>query len=769
MACRRFPPIASLLALALTVATAAALGGLLCREAGRIASLWIANGVLVAVLLCAPRRHWPAYLAAGAAANLGVNLALGDALPAGIGLTLCNTVEILIAARWLPPQPDLTLPRTLVRFLGLGAVVAPAVSAILAAALLSAGRGAPFTAALRWWFAADALGMAVTVPLVLNLLGGHLKPMLRPGHAWRTIALLLAFVATTTAIFAQSRYPLLFLAFPMLLLVTANLGVSGASLAVFLLAVIALSFTIAGSGPFTLKPGVALSEKIITAQGFLCVGLLMSLAVGAILAERSRAYEALRSQKRRLQQSEAKLRISEAHYRALTECAGDMIVRTRSDRTRAYVSPAAHALLGFTPAELLELDFAGFLHPEDRERVETAYSEFRRRGGRTTCSYRLRHKDGSYVWVESAWVAVAPESGSGNGVEVVAIVRDVSERKAAETLLAAALARAEAAERQAARDQARLADAIEVIPAGFILFDAEHRLVTCNSKYRDLYDRTADLLTPGVSAADLVRIGVERGQYEIGGAAPGAWAEARLLRHYGEMGRHEQRLGDGRWIQVEERRTAEGGIVGIRVDITAAKRREADLAAARDAAEVASSELAHLAATDALTGLANRRQLDLALEAEWKRALRDRTCLALILLDVDCFKAYNDRYGHQQGDSVLRRVAACLDASIRRPGDLAARYGGEEFAALLPATGIEGAMQVAEQARGHVMALAAEHPGSVHGMLTASLGVAAIVPTHAATPASLLEAADKALYIAKRAGRNRCEAQLGAAVSALAE
>ncbi len=122
------------------------------------------------------------------------------------------------------------------------------------------------------------------------------------------------------------------------------------------------------------------------------------------------------------------LRESEARYRLLAEYAADMIVRTRADRTRAYVSPASRTLLGFEPHEIIDCDFATFLHPDDWERVTTEYDRFLSSGGRETHTYRLRHKDGRYVWVEAHWVAA--DSG------VISVVRDISERKAAEAQIA---------------------------------------------------------------------------------------------------------------------------------------------------------------------------------------------------------------------------------------------------------------------------------------------------------------------------------------------
>lgn len=172
----------------------------------------------------------------------------------------------------------------------------------------------------------------------------------------------------------------------------------------------------------------------------------------------------------------------------------------------------------------------------------------------------------------------------------------------------------------------------------------------------------------------------------------------------------------------------------------------------------ANERLQELSFQDALTGLYNRRYFDDFLEREFRRALRNQGVLALIMIDVDHFKAYNDRFGHQAGDDCLRRVAAALTLVIHRPSDLIARYGGEEFAAVLPETLLDGALEVAEKLRARVAALQLPHPDSPYGIVTISGGVAACQPEPGDHPQSLIEAADAALYHAKRAGRNRVSA-----------
>jgi two-component system chemotaxis family response regulator WspR len=166
--------------------------------------------------------------------------------------------------------------------------------------------------------------------------------------------------------------------------------------------------------------------------------------------------------------------------------------------------------------------------------------------------------------------------------------------------------------------------------------------------------------------------------------------------------------------------------------------------------------LEQLSSIDGLTGIANRRRFDAALDEEWRRATRDDKTLSLILIDVDFFKRYNDRYGHLGGDDCLRQIAAALAAEAHRAGDLVARYGGEEFVVLLPRTAAGGTAVVAEGMRQRVVALALPHEGSeVAAHVTISLGSATLRVDEHSTPQRLIELADLALYDAKKSGRNR--------------
>ena len=176
------------------------------------------------------------------------------------------------------------------------------------------------------------------------------------------------------------------------------------------------------------------------------------------------------------------------------------------------------------------------------------------------------------------------------------------------------------------------------------------------------------------------------------------------------------------------------------------------------AVEKANEQLLRLSTTDGLTGLANRRHFDQVLEAEWRRAVRQSQSLALIMVDADYFKKYNDHYGHQNGDDCLRRIASVLLIHTQRAGELAARYGGEEFAVILPDTSLAQALAWAEDMRQAVVKLALPHAATDLGIVSLSLGVAGAIPgDFDGDVSSLIAAADRALYRAKEKGRNRVE------------
>ncbi|MGH8493318.1 MAG: GGDEF domain-containing protein [Moraxellaceae bacterium] len=202
-------------------------------------------------------------------------------------------------------------------------------------------------------------------------------------------------------------------------------------------------------------------------------------------------------------------------------------------------------------------------------------------------------------------------------------------------------------------------------------------------------------------------------------------------------------------VHVVRRGTEVEALVGFMFDISERKKNEQELLRLQ-------RELEELSYKDGLTRVFNRRMFDVVMEREWANAYRQQQPLSLVLLDLDFFKHYNDHYGHLAGDACLQRVAALLEGSALRPRDMVARFGGEEFILVLPETDAEAAEAVAERCRLLVADERIPHPASpVGGHLSASLGVATIIPTDHDSPLQFIEAVDRLLYSAKQQGRNR--------------
>jgi len=192
-------------------------------------------------------------------------------------------------------------------------------------------------------------------------------------------------------------------------------------------------------------------------------------------------------------------------------------------------------------------------------------------------------------------------------------------------------------------------------------------------------------------------------------------------------------------------------LIGFMFDITERKETEQELARLQ-------KQLEELSFTDSLTGVGNRRLFDSIMEVEWVNAHRNRQPISLLFLDVDYFKQYNDHFGHIEGDACLRLVAQALKNAATRPRDFFGRYGGEEFVLVLPETDSKAAVKIAERCRNLIFKQQIPHPKSgVSQILTISLGVGTVIPTHDLDAKTFIESVDRLLYIAKDKGRNRAE------------
>ncbi len=219
--------------------------------------------------------------------------------------------------------------------------------------------------------------------------------------------------------------------------------------------------------------------------------------------------------------------------------------------------------------------------------------------------------------------------------------------------------------------------------------------------------------------------------------------------------RYRYHTASGGFIWVELRASAVLNACGVTTEYVCNVRDITQQKLAEDELAEANAELSVMTLSDALTGIANRRNFDQTLRREWNRAMRSGRPLALLMIDADHFKEYNDQYGHLAGDECLKSLAASLGGAVRRAGDLVARYGGEEFAAILPDLTSDKAAIVAERMRLSLMEQTIAHERNPPGIVTVSIGVAAMMPGRGMEAKALLQLADEALYQAKREGRNR--------------
>ena len=292
------------------------------------------------------------------------------------------------------------------------------------------------------------------------------------------------------------------------------------------------------------------------------------------------------------------------------------------------------------------------------------------------------------------------------------------------------------------------ATALESLADGVLMVDEHDLAIWANHAFLVLY---------GLSGiADLAR-------RHFGDIYAGAWlGEEPTARYTAGLAALKERqrfsgapyelaLPHDRWVRIVELRgtQANGCSFFSHMDVTESRRQQEEL-------RLLTSRLESLAVTDALTGLANRRRFDEVLEAEWRRAQRAGTTLALLMMDVDHFKHLNDTHGHPFGDEVLKRVGSVLAQRVQRMGSLVARYGGEEFAVLLPGTDAQGARELAESIRQTVQDLVHGNERTGPVGVTVSIGMAcASDGAFNAYSAMLVDMADRALYEAKRTGRNQ--------------
>ncbi|ODG97900.1 hypothetical protein A4S05_11485 [Nostoc sp. KVJ20] len=453
--------------------------------------------------------------------------------------------------------------------------------------------------------------------------------------------------------------------------------------------------------------------------------------------------------------------------------------------TSIYLNEKSVTVLGYSPEEICQADpqwFINCFHPDDRHLCYDVPSRFVNLQDNEVLSteYRFRHKNGDWRWLNTREVVFARDA-NGSPTQILGSVEDINTRKQAEAIL-----------RQQAEGERLITEVTQQIRQSLNLEEVLNTTVnsirqclgsdsvaiyqlesdgsgnfaaeslgddypqrleltmhpfSLNRDFSDYYQGLPKVfhdIQESDFSADLFKL-LQLYQIKAAIIVPilnGEHLWGLLIAHQCAAPRYWQAFEVNLLQQLASQ-------VAIAIHQSVLYQQ----------VQAANEELHRLATLDGLTQIANRRRFDEYLEGEWQRLKREQLALSLILFDVDFFKLYNDTYGHLAGDDCLRQLASALKNIVKRPADLVARYGGEEFAVILPNTEIQGAIYLAETIRQAVRDLAIPHAQSrVCDRITVSLGVVSIVPNCEISPPDLINAADKALYVAKQQGRDQVHA-----------
>ena len=428
------------------------------------------------------------------------------------------------------------------------------------------------------------------------------------------------------------------------------------------------------------------------------------------------------------ERAEAALVKSEHKYRQLVESLNEGIVVLDPSADITFVNPGMEEISGYPAEELQGEKLFSFIEAEDLATVKGKI-ERRKMGIKERYELELRRKDGAKIWTSIKAAPLYDERGTFSG-SLLGVV-DITKRKRFEAALMESEERFRAIA-SAAKDAIILIDDVGMITfwnhgAEMIFGHSSDEAMGC-----DMHR----LIVPE-EFHEAHRKGFPRFSETGEGAVVGKTIEVRAIKK------------DGTRFPIELSISAVHAVnrwhaVGIVRDITQRKEME--------------NRLKRYSYMDGLTSIANRRHFEETLDREWGRAKRVDKPIALIMGDIDFFKAYNDTYGHWRGDDCLKAVARCLSITLNRPGDLVARYGGEEFVVVLPDTDASGAVHVAEALRAEIEAMEIPHASSTASkVVTISLGIADAIPSEGCSPRDLIAQSDRALYRAKDKGRNRVE------------
>ena len=677
------------------------------RQPGSLSPIWIASGVLAGVLITSARSNWRGLVLAALTANVLVRVFSADAWQIALGRGFASTLDaVLVAFAIIHYAGDATDPanvKRVARVAVASTVGATALSAAIAASVQASFDRSSFWSMFMTWFASHTLGMVIfaTLTVVACVMGTRLLG--RPGHRIELALSIVLTAVTCLAVFTQSRYPLLFLVYPPLLYGAFRHRFAGVVFGVSLVTLIATAETLSGHGPFHLIPNAGSIERILLLQVFLASACMLALPVAVVLSERGFLAR--------------KLAKNERDYRILADYSHDLVVRIAADGRRLYVSPSAKDMLGWDVTEFAEQSM-DLVHPDDVAPFTQALNGLYATGGSATILYRVRHKDGHYVWIE-ANARRMPKNEGGGEPEIIYSGRDVSSRVEAERALS--------------ENQQRLRAITDNLPVFMVHVNTEERYT-----YANAYTGVVMAIDPATIIGQRLRDVLDAEYYAqikpyVDAALRGETPRFEIEREY--AGEHY--YFHSTYVPDIDADGKIGGFYVMSSDITQLKRTEI--------------ELALLARYDGLTGLANRYHFNESAELALARHRRSKRPLALLYLDIDHFKQINDSRGHAVGDAVLQEFAQRLKGCLRVT-DFAARLGGDEFVVLVEDVDAPDAPELIARK----MIVAMQPAIVVDGKelhVTTSIGIA-FSSRISSSRDELLQTADKALYAAKAAGRN---------------
>ncbi len=687
--------------------------GLLCllsitftHQPGGLSNLWPASGVLVGVLLTAPASRWNVYIVAALLANVLVRLMYTGGWYSSIVLGIVSTLDAFVVAyalrRFGGNLFDMSRTIAVSTLATTSTIVACAASALIAAATLKIFRGADFWPLFATWFSVHAIGMVIFATLTAFACAQGSRLFGRPGKRIERLLVVTLVAVASIAVFAQSRYPLLFIIPPVALLAAFRYRFSGFVLSTTVISIIAVISTLTGHGPLMLSVDTTPAERAFVLQLFIGSICVLTLPVAIVLTQRKWL--------------ERRLASSESEYRLLAEYSHDLVVRIDAQGNRKYISPSASEMLGWNLDELREERW-DLIHVDDRATLMVAMAKLRVEGGAATLVYRVQHRDGRYLWIE-AHARLVP-SRDGKTSDIIYSGRDISRRIKAEQDLA--------------RNQRRLRAIADNTPAFVVHVNTEERFTFANAYAGKMLG-----VHPGVLIGRLLREVTDEQAYA--GIKP--YIDAVLRGETVTFETERDYAGTHFYFQntYTPDRTPDGELAGFYAmifDISNLK--------------LAEHKLEKLARNDSLTGLANRFQFNERVELAIARRQRHPAPIALLYLDIDHFKEINDTLGHAVGDAILVEFARRLSECVRET-DLVARLGGDEFVVLLedidlPAVAQSIARKVIEKLSTGVCVDGKFVP------VTASIGIAFRSWTISSSD-QLMKFADDALYEAKAAGRN---------------